>query len=45
MDSKNYAMVLLVGQPPLLNQLSLQIHLPLRQRIVIHYGFKGLSWK
>jgi len=43
MDSKNYAMVLLVGQPPLLNQLALQIHLPLRQRIVIHYGFKGLS--
>jgi type II secretory pathway predicted ATPase ExeA len=43
MDSKNYAAVLLVGQPQFLNQLSLQIHLPLRQRIAIHYGFKGLT--
>jgi type II secretory pathway predicted ATPase ExeA len=43
MDSKNYAMVLLIGQPLLVNQLSLQIHLPLRQRIAIHYAFKGLS--
>lgn len=43
MDSKNYAMVLLMGQPVFLNQLSLQIHLPLRQRIAIHYAFKGLS--
>jgi len=43
MDSKNYAGVLLAGQPQLLNQLSLQIHIPLRQRIAIHYGFKGLT--
>jgi type II secretory pathway predicted ATPase ExeA len=43
MDSKNYAMVLLIGQPLLVNQLSLQIHLPLRQRIAIHYAFKGLT--
>ena len=43
MDSKDYACVLLIGQPLLLNHLSLQIHLPLRQRIAIHYGFKGLS--
>ena len=43
MDSKNYACVLLIGQPLLLNLLSLQIHLPLKQRIAIHYGFKGLS--
>jgi len=43
MDSKNYAMVLLAGQPLFLNQLSLQIHIPLRQRIAIHYGFKGLT--
>lgn len=42
MDSKNYACLLLVGQPLLLNQLSLQIHLPLRQRIAIYYGFRGL---
>ena len=43
MDSQNYACVLLIGQPLLLNQLSLQIHQPLKQRIAIHYGFKGLA--
>jgi type II secretory pathway predicted ATPase ExeA len=43
MDSQNYAMVLLLGQPTFLNQLSLQIHAPLRQRMAIHYSFKGLS--
>ena len=43
MDSKNYACILFIGQPLLLNLLSLQIHLPLKQRIAIHYGFKGLS--
>lgn len=43
MDSQNYACVLLLGQPIFLNQLSLQIHVPLRQRIVIHYSFKGLA--
>ncbi len=43
MDSKNYAMVLLAGQPSFLHQLSLQINEPLRQRITINYGFKGLD--
>ncbi len=43
MDSKNYAMVLLSGQPVFLHQLSLQINEPLRQRITISYGFRGLS--
>jgi type II secretory pathway predicted ATPase ExeA len=43
MDSQNYAMVLLLGQSIFLNQLSLQIHAPLRQRLAIHYCFKGLS--
>jgi type II secretory pathway predicted ATPase ExeA len=43
MDSKHYAMVLLAGQPAFVHQLSLQINEPLRQRIVISYGFKGLS--
>ncbi len=42
MDSKHYAMVLLAGQPAFVHQLSLQINEPLRQRIVISYGFKGL---
>ncbi|MDK2894343.1 MAG: hypothetical protein PWQ98_469 [Moorella sp. (in: firmicutes)] len=43
MDSKNYAMVCLSGQPPFLNQLALQINEPLRQRIIVSYGFKGLA--
>jgi len=43
MDSKNYAMVLLAGQSAFLHQLSLQINEPLRQRITISYGFRGLS--
>ncbi|KKM12412.1 ATPase AAA [Clostridiales bacterium PH28_bin88] len=43
MDSKNYAMVLLAGQSAFLHQLSLQINEPLRQRITINYGFKGLA--
>lgn len=43
MDSKNYAMVLLAGQPAFLHQLSLQINEPLRQRIMINYGFNGLT--
>ena len=43
MDSQNYAMVLLLGQPVFLNQLALQIHAALRQRIVIHFSFKGLA--
>lgn len=43
MDSRNYAMVLLAGQSAFLHQLALQINEPLRQRITINYGFKGLS--
>lgn len=43
MDSKNYAMVLLAGQVSFLNQLSLHVNEPLRQRITISYGFRGLS--
>lgn len=43
MDSKNYALVLLAGQPAFLHQLSLQINEPLRQRITVNYGFKGLG--
>lgn len=43
MDSKNYAMVLLSGQISFLNQLSLHVNEPLRQRITISYGFRGLS--
>lgn len=43
MDSKNYAMVLLAGQPYFLAQLNLHIHEALRQRIVVHYEFAGLK--
>ncbi|MEW6663134.1 MAG: ExeA family protein [Bacillota bacterium] len=43
MDSKNYAMVLLAGQSAFLSQLALQINEPLRQRITISYGFKGMT--
>jgi type II secretory pathway predicted ATPase ExeA len=43
MDSKNYAMVLLSGQVSFLSQLSLHINEPLRQRITISFGFRGLS--
>lgn len=43
MDSKHYAMILLAGQPLFLHQLSLQINEPLRQRISVSYGFKGLA--
>lgn len=43
MDSKNYAMVLLIGQPLILNKLALQVNEALRQRISISYAFKGLN--
>lgn len=36
-------MILLAGQSAMLNQLSLQINEPLRQRITINYGFRGLT--
>jgi len=43
MDSKNYAMVMLMGQPLILNKLALQVNEALRQRISISYAFKGLN--
>jgi len=43
MDSKNYAILVLTGQPVLNNMLSMQIHEALKQRIVINYQFQGLS--
>lgn len=43
MDSKNYAMLILTGQPVLNNILSMQIHEALKQRIVINYTYQGLS--
>jgi len=43
MDSKNYAVLILAGQPILNNTLSKHVHEPLKQRIVINYNFEGIS--
>jgi type II secretory pathway predicted ATPase ExeA len=43
MDSKLPFIVLLVGQPELLDKLNRSIHEPLKQRIHIHYHMAGLD--
>ncbi len=43
MDSRNYAVLALAGQPTLNNTLSMQIHEALRQRVVINYQMQGLT--
>lgn len=43
MDSKNYAILILAGQPTINNILTKQVHDALRQRIVINYNFMGIS--
>lgn len=43
MDSKEKAIVLLVGLPSINNTLSLRVHDPLRQRIVMNYQMDPLS--
>ena len=43
MDSKNYSILILCGQPKLVLQLSRQTHEALMQRIAVNYSFKGLS--
>lgn len=43
MDSRDRAAVLLAGLPKLNSTLQLQIHEPLRQRIVMNYNLDGLS--
>ena len=43
MDSRDLAVVLLVGLPQLNNTLLLAIHEPLRQRIVMNYNLEGLT--
>lgn len=43
MDSKNRAVILLVGLPQLNSTLRLGVHEPLRQRIVMNYNIEGLS--
>ena len=43
MDSRNYALLILAGQPLLNNILSMQMHEALRQRIVINYNLQGMQ--
>ncbi len=43
MDSRDRAVVLLAGLPNLNSTLQLQIHEPLKQRIVMNYNLEGLS--
>lgn len=43
MDSRDRAVVLLVGLPKLNDTLQLGIHEPLRQRIIMNYSMDGLS--
>ena len=42
MDSRDRAAILLAGLPKLNSTLTLQIHEPLRQRIVMNYNLEGL---
>ena len=43
MDSRDRAVILLVGLPQLNNTLQLSIHEPLRQRIIVNYNIDGYS--
>ena len=43
MDSRDRAAILLAGLPKLNSTLTLQIHEPLRQRIVMNYNLEGLT--
>lgn len=42
MDSQNPYILILAAQPPIRSKLSLNVHLPLRQRITIKYTMAGL---
>ena len=43
MDSKDYAVVILSGQPIINNILTKKVHEALRQRIVMNYNFSGIT--
>lgn len=43
MDSKDRAVILLVGLPQLNHTLQLPIHEPLRQRIIMNYNINGYT--
>ncbi len=44
MDSRDQAVVLLAGLPKLNDTLSLAVHEPLRQRIVMNYNLEGMLY-
>ena len=43
MDSRDRAVILLVGLPQLNNTLNLSVHEPLRQRLVMNYHMEGIT--
>ena len=43
MDSRDYLSLMLIGQPELKEELSKNIHIALKQRIIVNYTFEGLS--
>lgn len=43
MDSQNPYVLILAGQPPIRNKLSLNVNNPLRQRITVRYFLRGLN--
>lgn len=43
MDSRDRAVILLVGLPQLNSTLRLGVHEPLRQRIIMNYNMEGMS--
>ena len=43
MDSKDYLALMLVGQPDLKQEISKNIHIALKQRIIVNYTFEGLE--
>ena len=45
MDSKDYAVLILVGQPVLNDILSRSVHETLNQRIIVNYMFMGIDYE
>ena len=43
MDSMDYLTLILVGQPDLKQEISKQIHIALKQRIIVNYTFDGFD--
>ena len=45
MDSKDYAVLILVGQPMLNDVLSRNVHEALHQRIIVNYMYMGIEFE